>query len=103
MRRAKIVATIGPASDSEAALESLVRAGMNIARLNFSHGTHDQHELRVARIRAVAKKLNLPIGILQDLQGPKIRVGKLAASLQLSSGEEVCLYAAQDDPPRRDA
>ncbi|WKZ39026.1 MAG: pyruvate kinase [Anaerolineales bacterium] len=100
MRRAKIVATIGPASDSEAALESLVRAGMNIARLNFSHGTHDQHEMRVARIRAVAKKLNLPIGILQDLQGPKIRVGKLAASLQLSSGEEVCLYAAQDDRPQ---
>lgn len=100
MRRAKIVATIGPASDSEAALESLVRAGMNIARLNFSHGTHDQHEMRVARIRAVAEKLNLPIGILQDLQGPKIRVGKLAASLQLSSGEEVCLYAAQDDRPQ---
>lgn len=100
MRRAKIVATIGPASDSEAALESLVRAGMNVARLNFSHGTHDQHEMRVARIRAVAKRLNLPIGILQDLQGPKIRVGKLAASLQLSSGEEVCLYAAQDDPPQ---
>lgn len=100
MRRAKIVATIGPASDSEAALESLVRAGMNIARLNFSHGTHDQHEMRVAKIRAVAKKFNLPIGILQDLQGPKIRVGKLAASLQLSSGEEVCLYATQDDPPQ---
>lgn len=99
MRRAKIVATIGPASDSDAALESLVRAGMNIARLNFSHGTHDQHALRVARIRAVAKNLNLPIGILQDLQGPKIRVGKLAAPLQLSSGEEVCLYATQDIPP----
>lgn len=102
MRRAKIVATIGPASDSEEALESLVKAGMNVARLNFSHGTHEQHALRVARIRAVAKKLGTPIGILQDLQGPKIRVGKLDSVLQLSSGEHVCLYAAQDSPPETD-
>ncbi len=99
MRRAKIVATIGPASDAEHALASLVKAGMNVARLNFSHGTHDQHAERVAKIRAVAKKLNTPIGILQDLQGPKIRVGKLGVPLQLSSGEQVCLYAAQDAPP----
>ena len=99
MRRAKIVATIGPASDSEAALESLVNAGMNVARLNFSHGTHDQHAARVTAIRKVAKKLGAPVGILQDLQGPKIRVGKLAAPLQLSAGEEVCLYATQDDAP----
>ena len=51
MRKVKIVATIGPASDSEQALESLIRAGMNVARLNFSHGTHEQHQLRVAKIR----------------------------------------------------
>lgn len=99
MRRAKIVATIGPASDSEEALEALIHAGMNVARLNFSHGTHEQHAARIAKIRAAAKKLNVPIGILQDLQGPKIRVGKLESPLQLDSGKHVVLYAAQDAPP----
>ncbi|MFN8413432.1 MAG: pyruvate kinase [Anaerolineales bacterium] len=100
MRRAKIVATIGPASDSEEKLESLIKAGMNVARLNFSHGTHDQHASRVATIRKVSKKLNMPVGILQDLQGPKIRVGKLAAPLQLEVGEQVCLYATKDELPK---
>jgi len=100
MRKTKIVATIGPASDSEVVLESLIKAGMNVARLNFSHGTHDQHELRVAKIREVSKRLKMPVGILQDLQGPKIRVGKLDAPLQLAAGEEVCLYASTDVPPK---
>lgn len=102
MRRAKIVATIGPASESEEALASLIKAGMNVARLNFSHGTHQQHEAKVATIRAVSKKLGMPVGILQDLQGPKIRVGKLTVPLQLSVGEQVCLYATQDVPPKTD-
>ncbi|WKZ38460.1 MAG: pyruvate kinase [Anaerolineales bacterium] len=102
MRRAKIVATIGPASDSEEALASLVKAGMNVARLNFSHGTHEQHALRVAKIRIVAKKIGTPVGILQDLQGPKIRVGKLEAPIQLSAGEQVCLFATQDEAPKTD-
>lgn len=100
MRNTKIVATIGPASDSEKALESLIKSGMNVARLNFSHGTHEQHALRVAAIRRVSSSLNMPVGILQDLQGPKIRVGKLEAPLQLSVGEEVCLYATKDEPPK---
>jgi len=102
MRRAKIVATIGPASDSEEVLGLLIKAGMNVARLNFSHGTHEQHAMRMAGIRAVAKKLNTPVGILQDLQGPKIRVGKLESPIQLDSGKHVCLYAAQDVPPQTD-
>ncbi len=102
MRRAKIVATIGPASESEQALEALINAGMNVARLNFSHGTHEEHEAKISRIRAVSKKLGVPIGILQDLQGPKIRVGKLPAPLQLLIGERVCLYATQDEPPLND-
>jgi pyruvate kinase len=102
MRRAKIVATIGPASDSDEALESLIQAGMNVARLNFSHGTHDQHAMRVARIRSAAERLGVPIGILQDLQGPKIRVGKLDAPLQIASGEQVCLYAVGDKAPKTD-
>jgi pyruvate kinase len=103
MRNVKIVATIGPASDSDAALESLIRAGMNVARLNFSHGTHDQHRARVTRIREASKRLEMPVGILQDLQGPKIRVGKLDTPLQLSAGEEIVLYATQDAPPRNGA
>lgn len=98
-RRAKIVATIGPASDSEAVLEKLIRAGMNIARLNFSHGTHEQHADRIKRIRKVAEKLETPLGILQDLQGPKIRVGRLEAPLQLSIGEEVYLYPSKEEKP----
>jgi len=100
MRKAKIVATIGPASDSEQALESLIKAGMDVARLNFSHGTQEQHAARITAIRAVSKKLDLPVGILQDLQGPKIRVGRLVVPLQLSAGEQVCLYSARDDPPK---
>jgi pyruvate kinase len=101
-RKAKIVATIGPASDSESVLESLIKAGMDVARLNFSHGTHDQHAARVSTIRRVSKKLGKPIGILQDLQGPKIRVGKLNAPLQLAQGEHVCLFATEDETPYTD-
>jgi pyruvate kinase len=102
MRRAKIVATIGPASESEQVLESLIKAGMNVARLNFSHGTHQEHEAKVARIRAVSKRLGMPVGILQDLQGPKIRVGKLDEPLQLVVDELVCLYASKEELPKTD-
>ncbi len=77
MRRTKIVCTIGPATNSEAQLEQLMRAGMNVARLNFSHGTHQEHEQVIERIRAISTRLVFPIAILQDLQGPKIRVGSL--------------------------
>lgn len=99
IRNAKIVATIGPASGSEEMLEKLIKAGMNVARLNFSHGTHEQHAQRVNLIREVSKRLQTPVGILQDLQGPKIRVGRLEAPIQLSIGEEVCLYATNDVKP----
>ena len=98
-RKAKIVATIGPASQKEEILEQLIRAGMNVARMNFSHGTHEQHAERIALIRKVAERLGVPIGILQDLQGPKIRVGELPEILQLSEGELVTLYAPGTTPP----
>ena len=75
-RKAKIVCTIGPASESEAMLERLIKAGMNVARLNFSHGTHQEHLRKIKRIRKVARRLDAPVAILQDLQGPKIRIGK---------------------------
>ncbi|GJQ58955.1 MAG: pyruvate kinase [Candidatus Scalindua sp. AMX11] len=76
MRRTKIVCTIGPASDSEDLLGKLIDAGMNVARLNFSHGTHEEHGETIRRIRSVSEKRDAPIAILQDLAGPKIRVGK---------------------------
>ncbi len=77
MRRTKIVCTIGPATSSEERLEQLMRAGMNVARLNFSHGTHQEHELVIERVRAISTRLGCAVAILQDLQGPKIRTGKL--------------------------
>ncbi len=77
MRRTKIVCTIGPATSSEEQLEQLMRAGMNVARLNFSHGTHPEHELILDRIRTISARLGCAIAILQDLQGPKIRTGTL--------------------------
>jgi pyruvate kinase len=101
-RKAKIVATIGPASQSEEVLEKLIEAGMNVARMNFSHGTHEQHAERIGLIRKTAEKLGTPVGILQDLQGPKIRVGELSEPIQLSDGEEVVLYATGTAPPEND-
>jgi len=77
VRRAKIVCTIGPACDSEECIADLMRLGMDVARLNFSHGTHSEHARRIQRIRKAAHKLKRTICILQDLQGPKIRTGRL--------------------------
>src|SRR6266568_109313 len=77
MRRTKIVCTIGPATNSEERLEQLMRAGMNVARLNFSHGTQQEHAIVIERIRAISARLGYAIAILQDLQGPKIRTGSL--------------------------
>jgi pyruvate kinase len=75
--RTKIVATIGPASNSPEILQKLAAAGMNVARLNFSHGNYEMHSEAIRNIRSVSRTLNRPVGILLDLQGPKIRVGKL--------------------------
>lgn len=74
MRKTKIVCTIGPASESPEMLEKLCLAGMNVARLNFSHGTHEEHAERIKNIRAVSKKLNMPIAILLDTKGPEFRI-----------------------------
>jgi pyruvate kinase len=98
-RKAKIVATIGPASQSKEILEKLILAGMNVARMNFSHGSHQEHAERIDRIRKIAEKLGISIGILQDLQGPKIRVGELTEPIQLSEGEDVILYVTGTTPP----
>lgn len=98
-RKAKIVATIGPASENEGLLEKLILSGMNVARMNFSHGTHEQHAERIKLIRKLEEKLGVSVGILQDLQGPKIRVGALTKVIQLSEGATVVLYAADSTPP----
>jgi len=78
IRRTKIVCTIGPASNSEEKIAALIAAGMNVARLNFSHGTHADHATAIAALRRISRRMSKPISILQDLQGPKIRTGTLA-------------------------
>lgn len=89
-KRTKIVCTIGPACEDVATLEKMVKAGMNVARLNFSHGTYENHTQLIQNIRQVAQKTGQPIAILQDLQGPKIRVGALPEDgLELKDGETV--------------
>ena len=75
-RRTKIIATLGPASESPEVLEKLIRAGADVVRLNFSHGTADEHRARAERVRDISRKLNRHVAILADLQGPKIRVEK---------------------------
>ena len=88
----KIVCTIGPASESEDVLEKLILAGMNVARLNFSHGTHAEHKTVISRIRKISKELGIPVSILQDLSGPKIRIGKLDnGSINLIHGDKFIL------------
>jgi pyruvate kinase len=90
--KTKIVATIGPASDSIEMLESLMRAGMNIARLNFSHGDFSDHAQRIARIRAAQKATGLRVAIMADLPGPKMRLGKIAMEpIQLVYGDRFTL------------
>jgi pyruvate kinase len=94
MRRTKIVCTIGPASDSQDLLARLIAAGMNVARVNFSHGTHEYHRALIRRIKQVRRALNKPVAILQDLQGPKIRVGLIGGGtgfVTLRPGQEFIL------------
>jgi pyruvate kinase len=77
VRKTKIVCTIGPASGSAHIIQKMIESGMNVARLNFSHGTHEDHAEKILLIRAISKRLHRPVSILQDLSGPKIRVGHI--------------------------
>ncbi len=96
-RRAKIVATIGPASHDEQTLKSLILAGVNVARLNFSHGNYKDHEKVIKLLRKISQETGQPLGILQDLQGPKIRVGDLGAEgVPLINGESITLSTLPD-------
>lgn len=94
-RRAKIVATIGPATRDEENLKKAIKAGMNVARLNFSHGSHEDHQKVVDSLRKVSVELKAPVAILQDLQGPKVRVGKFEnGSIEIKVGERVVITTA---------
>ena len=88
-RRTRIVCTLGPATDSEERIEALLRAGMDVARINFSHGTQAEHAATIARVRAMSARLDQPVAVLQDLQGPKIRTGALrgGAPVTLRDGQ----------------
>lgn len=92
MRKTKIVCTLGPATQSEEMIVRLIKAGMNVVRLNFSHGTHDNHRKMIQTIRKVAARMDKAIPILQDLQGPKLRTGKIKnGSIQLKKGNKVTI------------
>ena len=82
IKKTKIVATIGPATENKISMEELALAGMDVVRLNFSHGNYKEHLNRINLARLVSKKINKPIAILQDLSGPKIRIGDLAGCLK---------------------
>lgn len=99
-RRAKIVCTIGPACDTEDKLVELIRAGMDVARLNFSHGTHEEHGARLERVRAASRRAGRPVAALQDLCGPKIRAGKFnRPKPEFPSGSSAFLVEAGPEPP----
>ena len=95
--RTKVVCTIGPASNSEEMLRKMILAGMDVARLNFSHGTHEEHALVIASIRKLSEELATPVTILQDLQGPKIRVGKLDAPYPVKPGDRIFLSTSIEE------
>jgi len=92
MRRAKIICTLGPSSCSEEKIEELIHAGMNVARFNFSHGSHAFYQGLINKVRSISARLSKPVGILQDLQGPKIRIGKMENDgVLLKDGQQVSI------------
>ncbi|MDO8735003.1 MAG: pyruvate kinase, partial [Elusimicrobiota bacterium] len=94
MRKTKIICTMGPASEKPDIIEKMIKSGMDIARLNFSHGSYEQHRKYFHTIRKVSKKLHTNTGIMQDLQGPKIRIGKFKPGINnivLQPGEKFIL------------
>lgn len=94
MKHTKIVCTIGPASNSKTTLERMISAGMNVARLNFSHGTHEEHAKLIHTIQAAATRKNTQVALLQDLQGPRIRVGELPEEgVHVRHGDKVVLLS----------
>jgi pyruvate kinase len=96
-RYAKIVCTLGPSSNDTDTIRALINAGMNVARLNFSHGTHEAHGKLIDLIRKISDEMGVSLAILQDLQGPKLRIGKLPdGKIDLKAGDEVTLSSSPD-------
>ena len=97
-RRTKILATLGPGSSDDQAIRDLIIAGVNVFRLNFSHGSAEEHTQRARAIRRIGKELKTPVGILCDMQGPKIRIGSFAddSKIQLSEGSTFILDSQLD-------
>jgi pyruvate kinase len=100
-RHTKIVCTLGPATQDYEVIRQLAGAGMNVARLNMSHGSHASHEAVIRRIKGLNKQLNHPIAILLDLQGPEIRTGDLQTSIELTVGETLSLSVSPVDDPEQ--
>ncbi|MFW2338963.1 MAG: pyruvate kinase [Acidimicrobiia bacterium] len=99
-RQTKIIATLGPAVESPEAVADLVAAGMDVARLNFSHGDHDSHRKFIGWVRAAAEEQQKPVAVLQDIQGPKLRVGRFpGGSIDLKAGAETVLVSSEDAAP----
>lgn len=95
-RFAKIVCTLGPSSNTKTKIQSLIKAGMNVARLNFSHGTHNDHAKLIKLIREISDEMGISITILQDLQGPKLRIGKISGEgMELKAGDQVALSSSE--------
>lgn len=103
-KRTKIVCTIGPGCEDKDTLQSMVAAGMNVARLNFSHGTYNNHEMLMENIKTAAESEDEPVAIMQDVQGPKIRVGNMPKEgVELSEGDEVTLDTSKTDYSEKEA
>ncbi len=99
-KRTKILCTLGPATDKTAMLERLIRAGMNMARINMSHGSHDEHARQMRRLAEAARVLNVPVGVLVDLQGPKLRIGELGPDgVNLKKGQSVRVGGRKSSAP----
>jgi len=96
LRRTKIIATLGPATEGEMQVRALADSGINAVRLNFSHGNHNEHSRSIASVRAISAEIGRPIAVIADLQGPKIRVGEMPETgARLVRGQEVVLTSGR--------
>ncbi|MEL3912976.1 pyruvate kinase [Treponema pedis] len=95
MKKTKIVCTIGPASESERVLKEMFKAGLNVCRLNFSHGTHEEHKIKIDRIKKVREDLGLPIAIMLDTKGPEIRLGNFEKPAEIVQGQEFIITSRE--------
>ena len=94
-KRTKIVCTMGPACDSDETIREMIKAGMNVARFNFSHGSYDEHHGRIERVRRISKELGMPVGILLDTKGPEVRTGLLGdgKKVAVKTGDKIVVTA----------